>query len=91
MPKSSRCNVPDIDPSRRTGIHVDAAAWNELLDDPDVLVIDARNRYEIALGTFPGAVDPGTRSFREFPRFAASLDARTAPPRRDVLHGWYPV
>lgn len=65
---------PGIDPSRRTGIHVDAAAWNELLDDPDVLVIDARNRYEIALGTFPRALDPGTRSFREFPRFAATLD-----------------
>src|SRR5262245_9665758 len=64
---------PDIDPSRRTGIHVDAAAWNQLLDDPDVLVIDARNHYEIALGTFPGAPDPGTRSFREFPDFAAGL------------------
>jgi len=64
----------DIDPSRRTGTHVDAATWNRLLDDPDVLVIDARNRYEIALGTFPGAVDPGTRSFREFPQFAAGLD-----------------
>lgn len=63
-----------IDPSRRTGAHVDAAAWNQLLDDPDVLVIDARNRYEIALGTFPRALDPGTRSFREFPRFAATLD-----------------
>jgi UPF0176 protein len=64
----------DIDPSRRTGTHVDAATWNQLLDDPDVLVVDARNRYEIALGTFPGAVDPGTRSFREFPQFAAGLD-----------------
>jgi UPF0176 protein len=63
-----------VDPSRRTGVHVDAAAWNQLLDDPDVLVIDARNRYEIALGTFPGALDPGTRSFREFPRFAAGLE-----------------
>ena len=41
---------------------------------PDVTVIDARNRYEIALGTFPGAVDPGTRSFREFPAFAETLD-----------------
>ncbi len=63
-----------VDPSRRTGVHVDAAAWNQLLDEPDVTVIDARNRYEIALGTFPGAVDPGTRSFREFPAFAATLD-----------------
>ena len=63
-------------PARRTGVHVDAATWNRLLDDPDVTVIDARNRYEIALGTFPGAVDPGTRSFREFPAFAETLDPR---------------
>jgi len=63
-----------IDPSRRTGEHVDAAAWDRLLDEPDVLLIDTRNRYEIELGTFPGAVDPGTRSFREFPEFVATLD-----------------
>lgn len=73
----------DVDPSRRTGVHVDAAAWNRLLDDPDVTVIDARNRYEIALGTFPGAVDPDTRSFREFPAFAETLDL--ARPTRVAL------
>jgi UPF0176 protein len=58
-----------LDPGRCTGTHVDAAEWNRLLDEPGVLVIDARNRYETAVGTFPGAVDPGTRSFREFPAF----------------------
>jgi UPF0176 protein len=63
-----------VDPATRTGVHVDAATWNRLLDDTDVTVIDARNRYEIALGTFPGAIDPGTESFREFPQFAAQLD-----------------
>ena len=68
---SMRC---DVDPARRTGVHVDAREWNRLLDQPDVTVIDARNRYEVALGTFPGAIDPGTRSFREFPAFAATLD-----------------
>jgi UPF0176 protein len=60
---------PNIDPGRRTGTHVDAAAWNALLDDPDVVVIDTRNRYEIGVGTFPGAVDPGTRSFKQFPQW----------------------
>jgi UPF0176 protein len=64
----------DVDPARRTGVHVDAASWNRLLDAPDVTVIDARNSYEIALGTFPRAVDPHTRSFREFPAFAETLD-----------------
>jgi UPF0176 protein len=66
----------DVDPARRTGIHVDAAQWNRLLEDPDVTVVDARNGYEIELGTFPGAVDPGTRSFREFPAFVQTLDPR---------------
>ncbi|HET6471962.1 MAG TPA: rhodanese-related sulfurtransferase [Pseudomonadales bacterium] len=66
-----------VDPVVRTGEHVGAAEWNRLLDDPDVTVIDARNAYEIELGTFPGAVDPGTRSFREFPAFADGLDPAT--------------
>jgi UPF0176 protein len=64
----------DVDASARTGVHVDAAEWNRLLEDPAVTVIDARNRYEIELGTFPGAIDPGTRSFREFPAFADRLE-----------------
>ena len=67
---------PEVEPANRTGVHVDAATWNRLLDDPDVTVVDARNRYEIELGTFPGSVDPHTRSFREFPRFADTLDPR---------------
>ncbi len=64
----------DVDPAQRTGVHVDAATWNRLLDDPDVTVIDARNGYEIELGTFPGAIDPRHRSFREFPRSPTQLD-----------------
>lgn len=64
-----------VDPARRTGVHVDAATWNALLDDPEVLVIDTRNSYEIEIGSFPGAVDPGTRSFRQFPAYVdAQLD-----------------
>jgi UPF0176 protein len=60
---------PGLDPARRTGQRVDAERWNQLLDDPDVLVIDTRNSYEIDIGTFPGAVNPQTRSFREFPQY----------------------
>ena len=67
--------LPSVDPSLRTGEHVSAQQWNELLDDPDVLVIDTRNRYECDVGSFPGAIQPDTRSFREFPAFvAANLD-----------------
>ena len=68
---------PDILPHRKTGVHVDADRWNELLADPDVLVIDTRNRYEIEVGTFPGALDPGSDSFREFPDYAEALAAES--------------
>jgi UPF0176 protein len=64
---------PDILPHEKTGEHVDVERWNELIADPDVLVIDTRNHYEIEVGTFPGAIDPGNDSFREFPEFAKEL------------------
>ena len=64
---------PDILPHRKTGKHVSPEEWNALIDDPDVLVIDTRNHYEIEVGTFPRAVDPGTDSFRQFPDFAEEL------------------
>ena len=64
---------PDILPHKGTGEHVDAERWNELIADPDVLVIDTRNHYEIEVGTFPRAIDPGNDSFREFPDFAKEL------------------
>lgn len=60
---------PDIDPRARVGHYVDPADWNDLISAPDVAVIDTRNEYEIAIGTFEGAIDPGTRSFREFPQW----------------------
>ena len=64
---------PDILPHRKTGTHVPPERWNELIDDPNVLVIDTRNHYEFEVGTFPGAIDPGNDSFREFPDFAEIL------------------
>jgi UPF0176 protein len=64
---------PDILPHRKTGKHVSPTAWNALLEDPDVLVVDTRNHYEVEVGSFPRALDPGTDSFREFPDFARAL------------------
>lgn len=58
---------PDVDPRARTGHYVDPTAWNDLIRSPDVAVIDTRNDYEVAIGTFEGAVDPQTDSFRDFP------------------------
>lgn len=60
---------PDVDPRASVGRYVDAEDWNALISDPDTVVIDTRNDYEIAVGTFEGAVDPHTASFRDFPRW----------------------
>lgn len=59
--------VEGIDPTREVGSYVAPADWNALIDDPDTVVIDTRNDYEVAIGSFAGAVDPRTQSFRDFP------------------------
>jgi len=58
---------PDIDPLASVGHYVEPAQWNALIADPDVVLIDTRNDYEVAIGTFKGATDPQTASFRDFP------------------------
>jgi UPF0176 protein len=58
---------PDVDPLARVGHYVAPGDWNDLIRAPDVALIDTRNDYEVAIGTFEGAVDPETASFREFP------------------------
>jgi UPF0176 protein len=60
---------PDVDPIARVGSYVAPADWNALIDQPDVVLIDTRNDYEVGIGTFDGAVDPDIRSFREFPKW----------------------
>ncbi len=58
---------PDIDPTQSVGRYVAPENWNDLISDPETLVIDTRNDYEVAIGTFKGALDPETQSFGEFP------------------------
>ncbi|WP_299501178.1 rhodanese-related sulfurtransferase [uncultured Roseobacter sp.] len=58
---------PDVDPRARVGHYVDPQDWNALISAPDVAVIDTRNDYEVAIGTFDGAIDPKTESFGDFP------------------------
>lgn len=58
---------PQVDPLAGTGHYVEPKDWNELISAPDVVVIDTRNDYEYAIGTFENAIDPETASFREFP------------------------
>lgn len=59
--------VPDVDPRASVGNYVKPEDWNDLISQDDVVVIDTRNDYEVAIGTFEGAIDPETSSFREFP------------------------
>ncbi|TCM53723.1 UPF0176 protein [Rhizobium sp. PP-F2F-G48] len=59
--------VEDIDPLTIVGTYVEPKDWNALISDPETLVIDTRNDYETAIGTFRGALDPQTKTFREFP------------------------
>ncbi|RFD18871.1 rhodanese-related sulfurtransferase [Komagataeibacter melaceti] len=61
--------VEGLDPRRDVGHYVAPTEWNDLISDPDTILIDTRNDYEVAIGTFRGAIDPGTRSFREFPQW----------------------
>ncbi|RVD69701.1 MAG: rhodanese-related sulfurtransferase [Mesorhizobium sp.] len=59
--------VEDLDPASSAGTYVAPADWNTLISDENTIVIDTRNAYEVSIGTFKGAVDPATASFREFP------------------------
>lgn len=62
---------PNVDPRAKTGHYVEALDWNVLISSPDVAVIDTRNDYEVGIGTFEGAIDPQTKTFREFPEWWA--------------------
>lgn len=59
--------VEGTDPNKQVGTYVDPHDWNAVITDPNTVVIDTRNRYEIGVGTFAGAIDPETDSFRDFP------------------------
>ncbi|MDG2374983.1 MAG: rhodanese-related sulfurtransferase [Woeseiaceae bacterium] len=72
---------PDIRPDKLTGQHVGVREWNELISDPETLVIDTRNQYEYEVGTFENAVDPETDNFREFSEYACQL-AESDPGRK---------
>ncbi|MEM8698024.1 MAG: rhodanese-like domain-containing protein, partial [Pseudomonadota bacterium] len=63
--------VAGVDPAAQVGTYVAPEDWNSVIDDPDTVVIDTRNDYEVAIGRFDGALDPRTPSFRDFPRWWA--------------------
>ncbi|GAA6146019.1 rhodanese-related sulfurtransferase [Thalassolituus maritimus] len=61
--------VEGIDPKKVVGTYVKPQDWNALISDPDVVLVDTRNDYEVGIGTFEGAIDPKTKTFREFPQY----------------------
>ncbi|MGN5374781.1 rhodanese-related sulfurtransferase [Sphingomonas hankookensis] len=78
--------VPGTDPNRIVGTYVAPADWNALIADPETVVIDTRNAYEVKVGTFAGAVDPHTDSFRDFPAwFRANRDTLLAGKSRVAM------
>ena len=62
---------PGVSPTKKVGTYVEPKDWNQVISDPEVVVIDTRNNYEVDIGTFHGATNPETDSFREFPDYAA--------------------
>jgi len=64
--------VAGISPTKQVGTYVKPEDWNALISDPDVILIDTRNDYEVDIGTFKGAIDPKTTTFREFPDYVAN-------------------
>ncbi|HSI22003.1 MAG TPA: rhodanese-related sulfurtransferase [Methylophilaceae bacterium] len=64
-----KLGVPGVDPNKMAGKYVKPEDWNALISDPDVVVIDTRNDYEVGIGTFKGAVNPGTKTFTELPQW----------------------
>ncbi len=72
------------DPSVVVGRHVPPVAWNALLSAPDVAVIDTRNDYEVGIGSFMGAIDPGIATFRDFPEWWRS-QARSLAGKRVAM------
>jgi len=69
--------VADIDAAKEAGIHVAPEAWNDLIQCPDVALIDTRNDYEVAIGAFENAIDPKTESFRDFPDWLRGFKQET--------------
>jgi len=73
--------VPGANPNKLAGTYVKPEDWNALIQDPDVVVVDTRNDYEVAIGTFKGALNPNTKSFSELPAWVRSETALRSKPK----------
>ncbi|MGI9483200.1 MAG: rhodanese-related sulfurtransferase [Hyphomicrobiales bacterium] len=73
--------VEGVDPNALVGTYVEPEDWNALISDPDVVLVDTRNAFEYSIGTFRGAIDPKTRSFREFPDWVKVSEELSEKPK----------
>ncbi len=73
--------VAGVDPNKTVGTYVDPADWNDLITDPDTILIDTRNDYEVGIGTFRGAVNPETKTFRDFPAWVEENRGKINKPK----------
>jgi len=73
--------VDGVDPNETVGTYVDPSEWNALISDPDVVLIDTRNDYEVEIGTFEGAMNPDTQTFREFPDWVEANKDKLSKPK----------
>lgn len=83
----------DVCPTKSVGTYVGPEKWNELLKDPECMVIDTRNQYEIDVGTFQNAVNPQTQSFVEFPEWMRQNISGDKAPKKVAMFctGGYPL
>ncbi len=73
-----------INPAKISGEYVNPEDWNTLISDPEVLVIDTRNKYETEIGKFKNSIDPRTNSFREFPKWVKNLKKEIDDPNKKI-------
>ena len=79
-PEIVTLGLPAVNPTRQVGTYVEPQDWNQIISDPEVVVIDTRNDYEVEIGTFQKAKNPSTESFREFPEYVEqNLDPQQHP------------
>ena len=76
----------DINVQEESGTYVDPKDWNNLISQEDVIVIDARNEYEVSMGQFAGAIDPKTDTFRQFPNWADQLNRDSDTPKKVAMY-----
>jgi UPF0176 protein len=74
--------APDVHPALMAGAYVKPQDWNQLLDDPALVLVDTRNDYEVSIGTFEGAINPATHSFSELPGW---VDLKWTPESRQFF------